>query len=281
MPNKLIDLADSPSAVQCIGVINALTAKVAEKAGAKALYLSGAGVANACYGWPDLGLTNLSQVAEEVRRIRGATELPLLVDADTGWGSAIACELTAKTLAAAGATGFHLEDQIAQKRCGHRDGKRLIDSTEMAEKITAACEGARSTDTLVMARTDAYGVEGLDAAIERANTYVNAGAQAIFAEAMTTLAEYESFVQGVAVPILANITEFGKTPLFTRSELESVGIAFVLHPLTAFRAMMQACEKTIAVLLRDGHIREHLEDLQTRDGLYALLDYESQEARVE
>jgi methylisocitrate lyase len=264
--------------LQLVGVINAYAARLAEQTGFRALYLSGAGVANAAFGLPDLGMTTLTEVAEEVRRITAVTKLPLLVDADTGWGDELMVAHSVNTLIRAGAAGMHLEDQAQGKRCGHRPGKVLVSAEEMAARIGAAGEG-RSDDPqfVLMARTDAYAVEGLEAAVARAQYYVNAGADMIFAEALSSLAEYRRFTEAVPVPVLANITEFGRTPLFTLEELGSVGVRLALYPLTAFRMMGAAALQAYATLRREGTQQSLIDRMQTREELYQILGYHEYE----
>lgn len=264
-------VAEQP--LQVAGVINAYAALLAECAGFRAIYLSGAGVANATFGLPDLGLTTLTEVAAEVRRIVAATDLPLLVDADTGWGDALMIAHTVDTLTRAGAAGLHLEDQAPGKRCGHRPGKVLVSTDEMASRIAAAVNGRIDEQFVIMARTDAYAVEGLEAAMTRAQRYVEAGADMIFAESLRSLDEYRRFSQAVTVPVLANMTEFGRTPLYTLDELREAGIGLVLYPLTAFRAMSAAALKVYETLRREGTQRSLIENLQTREELYEILDY--------
>jgi methylisocitrate lyase len=272
---------DAERPLQVVGAINAYSALLAERAGFKALYLSGAGVANASFGLPDLGITSRNDVCEDIRRITGVSQLPLLVDADTGWGSAFNIQRTVKDMQRAGAAGLHIEDQVAAKRCGHRPGKELVDATEMCDRIKSAVDGRSDHKFVIMARTDAHAVEGQTAAIERALKYVAAGADMIFAEALTSLDEYRQFTQTVKVPVLANITEFGKTPLFTTQELGSAGVRLVLYPLSAFRAMSKATEIVYAVLRRDGTQKNVLESMQTRQELYAVLDYLSYEKKLD
>ncbi|MGA0104413.1 MAG: methylisocitrate lyase, partial [Steroidobacteraceae bacterium] len=226
--------------LQVVGAVNAFSALLAERSGFRALYLSGAGVANASFGLPDLGITMLNDVCEDVRRICSATDLPLLVDADTGWGAAFNIERTCRDLIRSGAAGMHLEDQVQAKRCGHRPGKELVSCAEMVDRLKAAVDGRTDENFVVMARTDAHAVEGQQAAVDRALAYVEAGADMIFAEALASLDEYRQFTSAVPVPVLANITEFGKTPLFTVEELASAGVGLVLYPLSAFRAMSKA-----------------------------------------
>ncbi|MEM7681391.1 MAG: methylisocitrate lyase [Planctomycetota bacterium] len=260
--------------LQVVGAVNAYAALLAQDAGFTAIYLSGSGVASASYGLPDLGHTTLEQVAEDTRRITGALPLPLLVDADTGWddpANAVA------TLSAAGAAGLHLEDQVEAKRCGHRPGKQLVSKQAMAQRISAAIAGRADPGFVVMARTDAYSVEGLDAAIARAQAYLQAGADMIFAEAMSNLDEYQTFCAAVDAPVLANITEFGKTPLFTLDQLRDAGVALALYPLSAFRAMSAAALEVFRTLRTQGTQGPVLEAMQTRDELYRILDYHRHE----
>lgn len=268
--------AESP--LQIVGTIHAFSAMLAERAGFRALYLSGAGVANASRGWPDLGYTTLDDVRTDVRRIVAATELPLLVDADTGWEDP---EATVRELIVAGAAGVHLEDQVAAKRCGHRPGKRLVLAEEMAGRIRAAVRGKTDASFVIIARTDALAVDGIEAAIARARCYVEAGAEMIFAEACTELAQYEAFVRALGVPVLANITEFGRTPLFTVEELRSAGVAMALYPLSAFRAMNAAAVATYATIRANGTQWAVLDRMQTREELYEILHYHAAEQRLD
>ncbi len=267
--------------LQVVGAINAFSALLAEQSGFRAIYLSGAGVANASFGLPDLGLTTLNDVCEDVRRITGATRLPLLVDADTGWGQAFMISRTIRELIRAGAAGCHLEDQVQAKRCGHRPGKALVPREEMADRIRAAVDGREDPDFVIMARTDAHAVEGQEAAVERALAYVEAGADMIFAEALTTLDEYREFTSAVGVPVLANITEFGKTPLFSVEELGDSGVALVLYPLSAFRAMSKAALAVYAGLRETGTQQHLLETMQTRADLYDVLGYHDYERKLD
>ncbi len=267
--------------LQVVGAINAYCALLAEQAGFRAIYLSGAGVANAGFALPDLGITTLNDVLEDARRITRATNLPLLVDADTGFGGAFSVARTVRDMTAAGVAGIHLEDQVSAKRCGHRPGKQLVEAREMMDRVKAAVD-ARTDDTFViMARTDAHAVEGLIAAIDRANRYVAAGAEMIFAEALTSLEEYTEFTSSVSVPVLANLTEFGKTPLFTLDEMRAAGVNLVLYPLTAFRTMAAAAANAYATLRRDGTQKNLLEKMQTRDALYEALDYHAYEKKLD
>ena len=269
------------SPLQVVGTINAFSALQARKSGFKAIYLSGAGVANASFGFPDLGITSLNDVCEDVRRICGAVELPLLVDADTGWGQAFMIARTAHDLCVAGAAGMHMEDQVGAKRCGHRPGKELVAAAEMADRIKAAVDGRPDDRFVVMARTDAHAVEGQQAAIDRAMHYVEAGADMIFAEALTELDEYREFAAQVGVPVLANITEFGKTPLFTVAELADAGVRLALYPLSAFRAMSKAAEKVYSALRKQGTQKTCTDAMQTRDELYEVLDYHEYERKLD
>jgi len=267
--------------LQVVGTVNAFSALLAERAGFRAIYLSGAGVANASFGLPDLGITMLNDVCEDVRRITSATNLPLLVDADTGWGAAFNIARTCKDLIKSGAAGMHLEDQVQAKRCGHRPGKALVSAGEMTDRIKAAVDGRTDDAFTVMARTDAHAVEGQAAAVERALAYVEAGADMIFAEALSTLDEYRQFTKSVGVPVLANITEFGKTPLFTVAELGDAGVSLVLYPLSAFRAMSKAALNVYDTIRRDGSQKSLVDSMQTRTELYEVLGYHDYEKKLD
>lgn len=267
--------------LQIAGAINAYTARLAERAGFRALYVSGAGVANASFGLPDLGFTTLDQVAEDVRRIAGTTSLPLLVDIDTGWEDDLFTGRTMKVMYEAGAAAVHLEDQVSMKRCGHRPGKALVSTSEMVERVTAAVASKPDASMVLMARTDAAAVEGVPAAIARAQAYVAAGADMIFAEALTSLDEYRAFVAAVKVPVLANITEFGKTPMYTVEDLRGTGVAMVLYPLSAFRAMSAAARDVYAAIRGDGTQKAVVDRMQTRAELYDVLDYLSYERKAD
>ncbi|MBI2786048.1 MAG: methylisocitrate lyase [Legionella longbeachae] len=264
-----------------LGTINAYSAMLAQFAGAKAIYLSGAGVANASYGLPDLGMTNLSQVLEDARRITEICSLPLLVDVDTGWGHAFNIARTVKLMEKTGVAAIHIEDQILAKRCGHRPNKAIVSLKEMGDRIKAAVDARQDPDFVIMARTDAYAVEGMNAAIERALFCVELGADMIFPEAMARLDEYRTFTQSVKVPVLANITEFGKTPLFSREELGLVGVSLILYPLSAFRAMSQAALNTYQAILHEGTQKSMLEKMQTREELYEVLGYYQYEKKLD
>ena len=267
--------------LQVVGVVNAYCALLARQAGFRSLYLSGAGVANADLGVPDLAITTLHDVASQTDRITSAVDLPLLVDADTGFGSAFNIARTVRTLERAGAAGLHLEDQVAAKRCGHRPGKRLVPSSEMVDRLKAALDARENRAFVIMARTDAAAVEGLEAAIDRARLYVEAGADMIFAEALTDEASYVRFTNAVSVPVLANMTEFGRTPLLDLATLGRLGVALALYPLTAFRTMSAAAQHTYEVLRRDGHQRALLEAMQTREEPYEILNYHAYEHRLD
>jgi methylisocitrate lyase len=268
--------------LQVAGTINAYCALLAERAGFRALYLSGAGVANASFGLPDLGMTTLNDVCEDIRRITQKVDLPLLVDADTGWGGAFMIARTVREMTRSGAAGCHIEDQVQAKRCGHRPGKELVESSEMCDRIRAATDARSDANFVIMARTDAHVVEGAQAAIDRALAYVEAGADMIFAEALGTLDEYRAFTAALGtVPVLANITEFGKTPLFTVEELRSVGVRLVLYPLSAFRAMNRAAENVYTTLRAQGTQASVIECMQTRNELYDVLDYHSYEMELD
>jgi len=267
--------------LQVVGTINAYAALLAERAGFRALYLSGAGVANASFGLPDLGVTTLNDVCEDVRRITGTCELPLLVDADTGFGSAFNIARTCRDLIRAGAAGMHLEDQVSAKRCGHRPGKALVPPGEMVDRLKAAVDARTDPAFVVMARTDALAVEGLEAALERACAYVAAGADMIFAEALKTLDEYRQFAARLGCPVLANITEFGQTPLYTVSELAGAGVRLVLYPLSAFRAAARAHELVYGVIRREGTQKSVVPGMQTRAELYEVLGYHEYERKLD
>jgi len=268
--------------LQCVGAINAYHARLAERTGYKSIYLSGGGVAAGSLGLPDLGISNLEDVLTDLRRITDVCSLPLLVDVDTGFGaSAFNIARTVKSLIKSGAAAMHIEDQVGAKRCGHRPGKELVSKEEMADRIKAAADAKTDADFVVMARTDALAVEGLDRALERARACVEAGADAIFPEAVTELSMYRKFAEAVKVPVLANITEFGATPLFTLDELRSAGVAIALYPLSAFRAMNAAALKVYNAIRREGTQKSVLDLMQTRDDLYDTLDYHAYERKLD
>ncbi|MCX7124812.1 MAG: methylisocitrate lyase [Gammaproteobacteria bacterium] len=260
--------------LQIIGTVNAYSAIMAEKTGFQALYLSGAGCANASYGLPDLGMTSLDNVLEDVRRITSVVKTPLLVDMDTGWGSELNVARSVSQLIKAGAHAAHIEDQVALKRCGHRDGKKIVETAEMVARIQAAVSGKTNPDFYLIARTDAMQTEGLAGAIKRAQAYLEAGADAIFAEAFYTLEDYKKLASEINAPILANITEFGKTPLFTAEELKNAGVKMILYPLSAFRAMNQAALNVFQAIKNTGTQASVIDAMQDRKTLYEFLDYE-------
>jgi methylisocitrate lyase len=268
--------------LQVIGAINANHALLARRAGYRAIYLSGGGVAAGSLGLPDLGISTLDDVLTDVRRITDVCELPLLVDIDTGFGpSAFNIARTIKSLIKAGAAACHIEDQVGAKRCGHRPGKEIVGRQEMADRVKAAADARSDAGFFLIARTDAIQVEGVDAAIERARACVDAGADGIFAEAVQDLPTYRSFADALGVPVLANITEFGKTPLFTVDELRSAGVGIVLYPLSAFRAMNKAAENVYEAIRRDGHQKNVLGTMQTREELYDRIGYHDYERRLD
>ena len=271
--------AESP--LQVIGTINAYHARLAERTGYKAIYLSGGGVAAGSLGVPDLGITTLDDVLTDVRRITDACRLPLLVDADTGFGGAFNIARTVKSLIKFGAGAMHIEDQVQAKRCGHRPGKEIVSRDEMVDRIKAAVDARTDPDFVIMARTDALAVEGLDAAIERARACVEAGADMIFPEAITELSMYRKFADAVTVPVLANITEFGATPLFTVEELRAANVSLVLYPLSAFRAMNKAALKVYETVRREGTQKNVVDIMQPRNELYDYLDYHRFEAKLD
>jgi len=280
---RLRSALETERPLQVAGAINAYCAMLAERAGFRALYLSGAGVANASFGLPDLGITTLNDVCEDIRRITQSTSLPLLVDADTGWGGAFMIARTIREMSRAGAAGCHLEDQVQAKRCGHRPGKELVTMAEMSDRIKAAVDARTDAGFVIMARTDAHASEGLQSAIARAQAYVAAGADMIFAEALRTLDEYRQFTKamGDKVPVLANITEFGKTPLFTVEELGQAGVRLVLYPLSAFRAMSKAAATVYETLRSQGTQQTVTNLMQTRTELYDVLHYHAYEEKLD
>lgn len=278
---KLRQALAENSPLQIVGAINAYSAMLAETAGHKAIYLSGGGVAAASYGLPDLGITSLNDVLADVDRICNASGLPLLVDIDTGWGGAFNIARAVEAIEKAGAAAVHIEDQVLEKRCGHRPNKAIIGKDEMADRVKAAVDARANDSFFIMARTDALAVEGMDAAVERAAACVEAGADAIFPEAVLELEQYRRFAEAVTVPILANITEFGKTPLFTLEQLREAGVAIALYPLSAFRAMSQAALRVYRSLAEDGHQHAVLENMQTREDLYEVLGYHEFERKLD
>lgn len=267
--------------LQVVGTINAYSAIMAEKIGHQAIYLSGGGVANASYGLPDLGMTSLNDVIADVQRITSASSLPLLVDIDTGWGGAFNIAKTIRDMEKAGAAAVHMEDQVAQKRCGHRPNKEIVSTEEMVDRIKAAVDARTDPDFFIMARTDAFAQEGLELALERAKAYVAAGADGIFAEAIKTEEHYRAFAEAVDVPILANITEFGQTELWNKQQLGEWGAALVLYPLSAFRAMSKAAEMVYQSILAEGDQKQVLDSMQTREELYGYLGYHDYEKKLD
>ena len=267
--------------LQIVGAINAYCAMLAQDAGHKAIYSSGGGVANASYGLPDLGITSLNDVIADVERISNASEIPLLVDIDTGWGGAFNIARTIKAMEKAGAAAVHLEDQVAQKRCGHRPNKAIVSQAEMVDRVKAAVDARTDDDFVIMARTDALAVEGMDSAIERAIACVEAGADAIFPEAINELGQYKHFADAVKVPILANITEFGQTPLFNCEELAGQGVGMVLYPLSAFRAMSKAALDVYQTIAINGDQKAVVDKMQTRMELYEVLGYHAYENKLD
>ncbi|PHS66542.1 MAG: methylisocitrate lyase [Thalassobium sp.] len=273
-------LADNKP-LQIVGTINAYAAMMAERIGHQAIYLSGGGVANASYGLPDLGMTSLNDVVEDVRRITSASGLPLLVDIDTGWGGAFNITRTIQQMEKAGAAAVHIEDQVMQKRCGHRPNKEIVSQAEMVDRIKACVDARNDESFFIMARTDAFAQEGLDAAIERAQACVAAGADGIFAEAIKTEEDYRKFSAALNVPLLANITEFGQTELWNREQLGEWGAAMVLYPLSAFRAMNKAAETVYKSILAEGDQRKVVDIMQTRMELYDYLNYHDFEQKLD
>jgi methylisocitrate lyase len=269
------------SPLQVVGAINAYTARMAQRIGHRALYLSGGGVAANSLGLPDLGISALADVLVDVERITNASDLPLLVDADTGFGGAFNIARTVRSLEKAGAAGLHIEDQVATKRCGHRPGKAIVSKSEMVDRLKAAVDARGDHDFVIMARTDALAVEGMERAVERAVACVEAGADMIFPEAVKELAQYTAFKQAVGVPILANITEFGHTPLFSTPELGAVGVDIVLYCCGAYRAMNRGAETVYRALLEDGHQRKVIDVMQTRAELYDYLGYHEYERKLD
>ncbi|MGE6795506.1 methylisocitrate lyase [Psychrobacter okhotskensis] len=272
---------DNNQPLQIVGTINAYTAMMATQVGHQALYLSGAGVANASFGLPDLGMTSLDNVLEDARRITDAVETPLLVDIDTGFGGAFNIAQTIKKMERAGVAAVHIEDQIAQKRCGHRPNKEIVSISEMVDRLKAALDAKTDSDFVIMARTDALSVEGLDAAVERAVAFQEAGADMIFAEALTDIEMYRKFTDVLDIPVLANMTEFGQTDLYTTEQLHNVGVAMTLYPLSAFRAMNKAALNVYQHLLDDGTQDKVVDTMQTRMELYDFLNYHEFEQKLD
>ena len=267
--------------LQVVGTINAYCALMAQDAGFEAIYLSGAGVANASFGMPDLGMTSMNDVAEEIRRITSITHLPLLIDADTGWGHTFCIARATRMMISAGAAGMHIEDQEAAKRCGHRPGKSIVEKQEMCDRIKSAVDARTDDSFLIMARTDALASEPMELVLDRCQSYIQAGADAIFAEAVTAPEQYRHFVSELKVPILANMTEFGRSPLLNLNQLKELGVSLVLYPLSVFRAMSAAAENVYRTLRADGIQTGQLENMQSRDRLYEVLNYHQYEQTID
>ena len=279
--NRLKAVLAAEQPLQIVGTVHAYAALLAETAGFRAIYLSGAGVANASIGVPDLAITSLEDVLTDIRRITGASDLPLIVDADTGFGGAFNITRTVREFIRAGAAGLHIEDQVTEKRCGHRPGKAIVSIEEMQDRIRVAADAKSDPDFMIMARTDALAVDGFHAVIERSQAFEEAGADAIFAEAMTDISHYRDVVSSVNIPVLANLTEFGMTPMFHVDELREQGIAMLLYPLSAFRAMNKAALAVFTELRTKGTQRGVLELMQTRDELYEVLRYHDYEEKLD
>ena len=280
MSKNFFSLLKNSRPLKIVGTVNAYSALLAQKAGLEALYISGAGVANASYGIPDLAMTSKDNVLEDVRRIRGASDLPILVDCDTGWGSALSISKTVKDMIHAGVNGIHIEDQVSNKRCGHRPNKEIVSDSEMMDRIKAAKDSSVD-DFMLMARTDAFAQEGIERVIERSNAYIESGADSIFPEAITNLEDYKILSENLTVPILANITEFGMTPLYSDQELLEVGVDMILHPLSAFRAMSKAAQEIYDEISHKGTVEKKLKKMQSRDELYDVLNYHSYEEKID
>ena len=278
---KLRDAVDENNPLQVVGAVTAYCGILAEKTGHKALYLSGGGVAASSLGVPDLGITTLHDVVEDIKRLTAVTSAPLLVDIDTGWGGTFNIARATRDVCQAGAAGFHIEDQVMQKRCGHRPNKAIVSEQEMVDRIKSAVDSRTDDSFVIMARTDALAVEGMPSAIDRAMACVEAGADMIFPEAMTQLDQYKEFTKVVDVPVLANITEFGATPLYSTEELASVGVKLVLYPLSAYRAMSKAALNVYAHILSDGTQKKVVESMQTRMELYDYLGYHEFEEKLD
>jgi methylisocitrate lyase len=279
--NRFRRAMENENPLQLVGTVNAYCALMAENAGFKAIYLSGAGVANASFGMPDLGMTTMNDVAEDVRRITSITHLPLFVDVDTGWGHTFCIARATRMMIAAGAAGMHMEDQEIAKRCGHRPGKAIVDTIEMCDRIKSAVDARHDESFVIMARTDALAVEPLDAVIDRCHSYIETGADMIFAEAVTDPAQYQRIAKELSVPVLANMTEYGQSPLLSAQQLGKLGIQLVLYPLSAFRAMNAAAESVYRSIRLDGTQTREIEKMQTRERLYEILNYHSYEQTID
>lgn len=267
--------------LQIPGTINAYSALLAQRAGFRSIYLSGAGVANASFGMPDLGMTSMNDVVDDIQRITSKVDLPMLVDADTGWGHALIIARTVQSFISAGAAALHIEDQLAAKRCGHRPNKGIVETGEMVDRVKACVDARTDESFVIMARTDALANEGLEESIERCCAYVEAGADMIFAEAITDPEQYKKFTSSISVPVLANMTEFGQSPLMTTDELKDVGVAMALYPLSAFRAMSLAAQNVFNSIRAEGGQAKVVDQMQTRDELYEVLNYHEYEQQMD
>ena len=278
---KFRKLVNENKPLQIVGTVNAYSAIMAEKVGHQAIYLSGGGVAASSLGVPDLGITSLADVLEDAKRITQVTSLPLLVDADTGWGGAFNIARCVREMINSGVAAIHIEDQVSQKRCGHRPNKAIVSTNEMIDRIKSAVDAKTDSNFVIMARTDALAIEGIQSAIDKAKAFVEAGADMIFPEALNTIEQYREFSDSLSVPILANITEFGQTPLFDKEQLSEAGVDMILYPLSAFRAMSNAALNVYEHILKDGHQNNVLESMQTREELYDFLNYHQYEIKLD
>ena len=278
---KFRNLVNETKPLQIVGTVNAYSAIMAEKVGHQSIYLSGGGVAASSLGVPDLGITSLADVLEDAKRITQVTSLPLLVDADTGWGGAFNIARCVQEMIKSNVAAIHIEDQVSQKRCGHRPNKSIVSTNEMIDRIKAAVDAKTDSDFVIMARTDALAIEGMQSAIEKAQAFAEAGADMIFPEALNSIEQYREFSDSLSVPILANITEFGQTPLFSKDELSDAGVDMVLYPLSAFRAMSNAALHVYRHILEDGHQHNVLDSMQTREELYDFLNYHQYEQQLD
>ena len=278
---KFRKLVNENKPLQIVGTVNAYSAIMAEKVGHQSIYLSGGGVAASSLGVPDLGITSLSDVLEDAKRITQVTSLPLLVDADTGWGGAFNIARCVREMINSGVAAIHIEDQVSQKRCGHRPNKAIVSTNEMIDRIKSAVDAKTDSNFVIMARTDALAIEGIQSAIDKAKAFVEAGADMIFPEALNTIEQYREFSDSLSVPILANITEFGQTPLFDKEQLSEAGVDMILYPLSAFRAMSNAALNVYEHILKDGHQNNVLESMQTREELYDFLNYHQYEIKLD
>ena len=278
---KFRKLVNENKPLQIVGTVNAYSAIMAEKVGHQAIYLSGGGVAASSLGVPDLGITSLADVLEDAKRITQVTSLPLLVDADTGWGGAFNIARCVREMINSGVAAIHIEDQVSQKRCGHRPNKAIVSTNEMIDRIKSAVDAKTDSNFVIMARTDALAIEGMESAIDKAKAFVEAGADMIFPEALNTIEQYREFSDSLSVPILANITEFGQTPLFEKEQLSEAGVDMILYPLSAFRAMSNAALNVYEHILKDGHQNNVLESMQTREELYDFLNYHQYEIKLD